>query len=147
MLYDRLRVIVRDHQRPFNRFDTVARDRLSNLFAPLGGEYVGWQGHCFTNLPNPTHLIMVDEPSDEQIAKLLLFSRTSERDHGVSMKILREFKGRAGSEEYTISGLVRNIATLLGPLMLSAQDSGDVARGWSEIKIMEEMLIRSIATA
>jgi hypothetical protein len=144
MLYDRLRIIIKDHQRPFNRFDETARARLSALIEDVGGYYAGWQGHS-TEFPNPTHLAMVDNPTEKMIAKLLLFARTSEKKHGVSLKIFREVKGKPGSQEYSVEGIVRNIAALLGPMMLTNADSVDVARSWSDIRIMEEMLVRVLA--
>lgn len=144
MLYDRLRILVKDHQRSFDRSDKIARARLSALIEGFGGYYAGWQGHS-TEFPNPTHLAMVDNPTEQMIAKLLIFAHTSEKRHGVSLKIFREFKGKSGSQEYSVEGIVRNIAALLGPMMLTGADSADVARSWSDVKIMEEMLVRALA--
>ena len=139
MLYNRLRVLVHDHERPFDRMDQVARARLSSLFAEMGGEYAGWQGNSYGDMPNPTHLIMVNEPTDEQIAQMMLFALTSRQKHGVTVKVLREVKGRAGNQEISLKAILSQLASILCPLMLEPNKSDDVARCWNDLVIMAKV--------
>lgn len=93
MLYDRLRIMAFDGVRPFLRGDEEAVRRIHDLIGKFGCDWRGWQGHSYQGT-NPTHLFMVDQPTEAQINDLLIFSSTSEKVHGVRLKILREFIGQ-----------------------------------------------------
>lgn len=139
MIYDRLRIVAFDLDRPFDRKDRVGRDRITEVLAPFGAEYAGWQSHGYRG-SNPTHLLLLNCPTEEQIAQLLLFSQTSERDHRVVIHITREFKG-AEPQEYSIDNIMKNMALLLAPMMFGeGRDASLIARSWSDLRIMQEMV-------
>lgn len=140
MLYDRVRVIVFDEQRPFTRGDNGPVDRIQEQIGSFGCRYAGWQCHSHGGA-NPTHLFMIDDPTEKNIADLLFFSLTSSEKHQMRFKIFREFIG-AASVEYTVESLSLIVNRALLSSMLGEEKESIGAHAHHANSIIREMLMK-----
>lgn len=128
-LYNRARIIVLDPT-------LVIRDRVSACTAydamlnPLGATYAGSISHAH-NAPRPAHFYLMDDPTDDALASLLLLVK-----NGVPLRIIREIKG-GDSYELNFNSIVANVARILAREMIDGNAaSNDLALCWSGVKVL-----------
>lgn len=128
-LYNRARIIVldpaliiRDRESAITKYDSVLN--------PLGATYAGSISHAY-NAPRPAHFYLIDNPTDEALAQLLMLVK-----NGVPLRIIREIKG-GDNYELNFNSIVADVARILAREMIDGTaKSNDLALCWSGVKVL-----------
>jgi hypothetical protein len=115
------------------RDSETVRKLFDNIMSAHNAVYGGWTIHD----GNKPHFYLVDDPTEKQIAGLLLLSRS------INMVIQKETYGGTAHRIYDLNAVMEDIARVLAPAVMpviNVPTSKEAAQGWSSVVILREML-------
>jgi hypothetical protein len=140
MLYNRVRIILLDSTLQ-KRDSDGTRAKYDIVLAPLGGRYCGWMVHPYMG-PNPAHFYIIDDPTDDVMAKLLIYAS---KTPGYPFKLFREYKG-ADTVEFSFNSIMADVAAVLQTEFVETEspdsDANKLARCWSGVRVLAQVASR-----